>query len=137
MTDIKGRHPAVQARIAQSQVIENLILVIHRQIGQTLTPGVIGRPIQALGEALMELYLQSVVAAPSAVINKVQAAVGIAVGKANRVWIEQEEVDRVKPGRVGKRLGSRAGAEVAAEHAAYINLVSGQSVGEGACLTIK
>src|SRR5574339_409760 len=114
---VKRRQPAVQTRIAQCQIIAALVLGIHSQIGQALTPGVVGRPIQALGEALPELNLQSVVAALAAVIHKVQAACGKGV--------EHEEVDWKSPRRVGERLNPRARAEVAAEHAAYVVLVGG------------
>src|SRR4030095_3451462 len=128
MTDIKRRQPTVQTGITQGQIIATLVLGVYSQIGQALAPGVIGRPIQSLGEALPELNLQAVVAAPTAVIHKVQAACGEGV--------EQEEVDRISPRLVGSRLNPCARAEVAAEHAANIDLVSGQRVSYGPSLAV-
>src|SRR6266511_1100029 len=136
MTNIKRRQPAVETWIAQGQIIASLVLVVYSQIGQALARGVFVRPIQGLGEALPEVNLQAVVAAPSAVIHEAQGGV---VVSADRVGIEQQEVDQISPRLVGKRLNPRpcARAEVAAEHAAYTDLVSGQRVSQGPSLAVR
>ncbi len=92
MADVKLRQPYVEANISQGCKIETLVRVVCGKIGQTLAPGVVGRPIQAVGEALPELNLEAIVAVPAGVIHEVHAA--------GDVGIEQEEVDRIGTRRV-------------------------------------
>src|SRR5262249_9295235 len=77
---------------------------------------------------LAELYLEAVVAIPTAVIDQSQAP--------RDVWIEHEEVDRIGARRVESGIDSGTRAESIAEHAADVVLVSGQSIGESASLTV-
>src|SRR5262245_34083449 len=124
MTDVKRRHPFVQADITQSEKIEILDRGVPGKIGHALAPGVISVPGKALRETLPELNLEAVIVAPAGVINVVQAA--------SHERVEQEKVDRIRPRRVGRRDDSPAGAESIAEHATNVIRTGGHSRGYGA-----
>src|SRR5262245_56205124 len=134
MADIKLRHPTVSANIPQCYKIETLVLAICCEVGETLAEGIIGCPIQALRETLPKLNLKAIIAVPAGVIHKANATVGSS--SANAVGIEQEEVDRIRPRRIGSGEDACAGTESVAEHTANIVLVNGKHGGQGAYLAI-
>src|SRR5262249_45479604 len=134
MADIERRDPPIEVGGSQGDIIQRLVLVVYREIGEALAPRIIRCPIQAVRDALAELDLEAVVAVPAAVIHIVQTSV---VVRANSEGIEQEEVYRIGPCRVVVRVDPDTGAEGVAKHPANVVLVSGQSVCKRARFAIQ
>jgi hypothetical protein len=85
-------YPDTKADISQGRKVDILVGGVSGKIGQTLAPGVIGRPNQAIGEALPEFNLHAVVTALAGIIDEVHAAVLV---RAYSVGVQQEKVDRI------------------------------------------
>src|SRR2546425_1625668 len=117
MPDIKRRYAVVLANVPQSYEIQILSRGVSGKIRKTFAPGVIGCPIESTIETLPDLSLEAVVVARTGVVNVLHAA--------GNVRVEQEEIDRIGPRRVGSGLNAGARAEGVTEHAADVILVRG------------
>src|SRR6185369_11523303 len=119
---VKQRFTIRGCEISQRQEVHALVLIVGGNVGKALTPGPVKAPGQPLRETLPELNLQAVVVVPAGVVDIVQAVAD--------EWIEQEEIYRVRPGRVGRGQHASAGTKGATEHATGIVLIRRQRAGQ-------
>src|SRR2546421_8868004 len=137
MPNIEHRSAIGGLEVSQSQEVNALVLIIGRNIGETLTPRPICIPVQSFRKTLPQLDLQSVVVVPAGIVDIVQTAIWVALRKPSDEWVEQEKVNRIRARRVCRWQDARARTEGAAEHTANIVLVVGKSRGQRAGRAVR
>src|SRR2546430_14839090 len=116
MPNIEQRFAIGGLEVSQRQEVNALVLIIGRNIGETLGPRPICIPVQSFRKTLPQLDLQSVVAVPAGVVDIVQTAIWVTLRKPSHEWVEQEKVNRIRARRVCRWQDPRARAKVTAEH---------------------